>query len=327
MSPQELRERLSGLSVLVVGDVMLDQYFWGEVRRISPEAPVPVFELREISHALGGAANVAANLRGLGVRTELCGLVGRDREGQTFRRLAEEAGIELSALVEDPERPTTVKTRVIAQAQHLLRIDTEKTVAPGPAVRDLLKERLEEIFPRVQAVILSDYAKGVLSSPGFSSWVVEEARRRRLPVFVDPKGLHWEKYTGATCITPNRKEFNEIMRKVGGPEKDLARGTEELIRRYELSFMVVTLGPEGMFLHHPREGRWHFPAQAREVYDVSGAGDTAIAALTAFYAAGLPLKEVVAYANLCAGIVVGKMGTRPIFWEEFEKAMKGGQNG
>ncbi|MBX6423750.1 bifunctional heptose 7-phosphate kinase/heptose 1-phosphate adenyltransferase [Thermosulfurimonas sp. F29] len=327
MEPAQLKESLSSLTILVVGDVMLDQYFWGEVRRISPEAPVPVFELKEISHALGGAANVAANLCGLGVRVELCGLLGKDREGEVFRRLAGEIGLGISALVEDPERPTTVKTRVIAQAQHLLRIDTEKTVAPGPEVRDLLKERLETLFSKVQAVILSDYAKGMFSSPGFSSWVVEEARRRRLPVFVDPKGLRWEKYTGATCITPNRKEFNEILRVLGLPEGDLVRGTQELVRRYELSFMVVTLGSEGMFLHHPGEGNWHFPARAKEVYDVSGAGDTAIAALTAFYTVGLPLKEVVAYANLCAGIVVGKMGTKPVLWEEFEKALKGGQDG
>ncbi len=324
MEISELRERLSGLSVLVVGDLMLDQYFWGEVRRISPEAPVPVFELQEISHALGGAANVAANLRGLGVKTELCGLVGRDREGEVFRRLAEEAGLGLSALVEDPDRPTTVKTRVIARAQHLLRIDTEKTAPPSTGIKETLKARIEELLPGIQALILSDYAKGVLVSPAFCAWLVEEARRRRIPVFVDPKGLQWEKYTGATCITPNRREFNEILKVLGLPEEDLALGARSLSERYDLTFMVVTLGAEGMFLYHPEEGNWHFPARAKEVYDVSGAGDTAIAALTAFYTAGLPLKEVVAYANLCAGVVVGKMGTKPILWEEFEKALKEG---
>ncbi|QJA07008.1 D-glycero-beta-D-manno-heptose-7-phosphate kinase [Thermosulfurimonas marina] len=303
---------------------MLDQYFWGEVSRISPEAPVPVFDLRDISHSLGGAANVAANLAGLGVRAELCGLVGEDREGEVFLELARRAGLGTRAVVRDGGRPTTVKTRVIAQAQHLLRIDTERRASPTPEIRETLKARLEELLPQVKAVILSDYAKGVLASSGFTSWLIEEARRQGLPVFVDPKGLEWQKYAGATCVTPNRKEFRAILPTMGILEEDLEGGARRLVEKLDLSFMVVTLGPEGMFLYHPEEGSWHFPARAREVYDVSGAGDTAIAALTAFYTAGLPLKEAVSLANLCAGIVVGKMGTRPVFWEELKKALQKG---
>ncbi|WP_297058415.1 D-glycero-beta-D-manno-heptose-7-phosphate kinase [Thermosulfurimonas sp.] len=325
MEPAALRDLLSQTRILVVGDVMLDQYFWGEVRRISPEAPVPVFELGEISHTLGGAANVAANLRGLGAQALLCGLVGADREAEILRELAGKAGIDLSAVIQDPSRPTTVKTRIIARSQHLLRIDNENTSAPSAEIRENLKARLEELLSEVQAVILSDYAKGVLSSPAFCSWVVEEARRRHLPVFVDPKGTRWEKYTGATCITPNRSEFHALAQVLGLGDKSLEEGAREIVQRFETSFTVITLGAEGMFLYHPAEGSWHFPARAREVYDVSGAGDTAVAALTAFYTVGLPLKEAVAYANLCAGIVVGKMGTRPVFWEEFEKALKGGR--
>ncbi len=324
MDLSELRERLAQLSILVVGDVMLDQYFWGDVHRISPEAPVPVFELREISHSLGGAANVAANLRGLGVQVELCGLIGEDREGEIFSELARRAGLGLSGLVKDASRPTTVKTRVMARSQHLLRIDTERTEIPSPEVKEELKSRLEELLKEVQAVILSDYAKGVFLSEGFCAWLIEEGRRRRKPVFVDPKGVSWRKYQGATCITPNRKEFGEVARVEGLSPEDLAGGCARLVERYSLAFMVVTLGPEGMFLFHPEEGTWHFPARAREVYDVSGAGDTAIAALTAFYAAGLSLKEAVSYANICAGIVVGKMGTKPVYWEEFAKVAKGG---
>ena len=175
-----------------------------------------------------------------------------------------------------------------------------------------------------QAVILSDYAKGLFLSEGFCLWLVEEARRRAKPLFVDPKGLNWRKYQGATCITPNRKEFTEIALKEDLPPEDLGQACPRLVSRYGLDFMVVTLGPEGMFLYHPEEGSWHFPAQAKEVYDVSGAGDTAIAALAAFYTAGLPLKEAVAYANLCAGVVVGKMGTKPVLWEEFEAQLEKG---
>lgn len=324
MAPEALEEALQGLSILVVGDLMLDQYFWGEVSRISPEAPVPVFDLKGVSHSLGGAANVAANLAGLGVRAELCGLVGQDREGEIFRELAQKAGLGIQGIIKDGERPTTVKTRIIARAHHLLRIDTERRVPPSPEVREVLKACIEEILPTVQAVILSDYAKGVLAAPGFTSWVIEEARRQGLPVFVDPKGLEWQKYAGATCVTPNRKEFKEILPLLGFLEEDLERGAKRLVERLDLSFMVITLGPEGMFLYHPEEGSWRFPARAREVYDVSGAGDTAIAALTAFYAAGVPLKEAVSLANLCAGVVVGKMGTKPVLWEEVKKILKNG---
>jgi len=322
MEPSELKNRISELSVLVVGDVMLDQYFWGDVNRISPEAPVPVFQLREISHALGGAANVAANLKGLGCATELCGFIGEDREGEIFLELARRNGLGISGLTRDPSRPTTVKTRVIARSQHLLRIDTEKTEAPNAEIKETLKTRLEGLLDQVQAIILSDYAKGVFLFEGFCVWLIEEARRRKKPVFVDPKGLNWHKYYGATCITPNHKEFAEIARQEGLSPEDLSGSCERLVEKYGLSFMVVTLGAEGMYLYHPEEGAWHFPARAREVYDVSGAGDTAIAALTAFYTAGLPLKEAVSYANLCAGIVVGKMGTKPILWEEFERALR-----
>ena len=323
MEPSELRDEISRLSVLVVGDVMLDQYFWGDVNRISPEAPVPVFRLREISHTLGGAANVAANLRGLGGAVELCGLIGEDRESEILLEIARRNGLGTSGLVRDPSRPTTVKTRVIARSQHLLRIDHEEVKAPEPEIKERLKSALEDLLDRSQAVILSDYAKGVFLHEGFCAWLIEEARRRKKPVFVDPKGLNWQKYHGATCITPNRKEFEEITRREGLSAESLSAGCKKLVEEFGLKFVVVTLGAEGMYLYHPEEGGWHFPARAREVYDVSGAGDTAIAALTLFYLTGLPLKEAVSYANLCAGIVVGKMGTKPVLWEEFEKALRG----
>ncbi len=296
---------------------MLDRYFWGEVERISPEAPVPVFALKSITMSLGGAANVANNLRGLGTRVELAGVVGQDSEAQEFLSLAQEKKIGTKAIIRDRGRPTTVKTRVIASSQQLLRIDAENTDTLSEESLALLKEEIKALLPKINALILSDYAKGILSSGEFCKWLIERAKELSIPVMVDPKGLFWRRYEGATCITPNLKELKEIAKEEGLYSSDMAKICEHLIRKYDLSFMLVTLGPEGMYLHHPEIKR-RFPAKAREVYDVSGAGDTVIATLTAFYAAGYPLEKVVNIANQAAGIVVGKVGTQPILWDELK---------
>jgi D-beta-D-heptose 7-phosphate kinase/D-beta-D-heptose 1-phosphate adenosyltransferase len=310
-----LKENLSALSFLVVGDVMLDRYFWGVVERISPEAPVPVFNLRRITQNLGGAANVAHNLRGLTVGVELAGLVGADREGEEFRALAQEKGIGISALLADETRPTTVKTRIIASAQQLLRIDAEERHPLSPEKKELFLQRLLPLFDRVHGVILSDYAKGLLHSDGLCQEVILEARKRGLPVMIDPKGLDWARYQGATCVTPNTKELFEVAKAEGLHDDDMSTICEHLCRKYQFDFVLVTMGSRGIYLHHPEEKKV-FPAKAREVYDVSGAGDTVIATLMTFFVAGLPLDEVVSLANTAAGIVVGKVGTQPILLEE-----------
>ncbi len=312
-----LAQRLTGLSFLVIGDVMLDRYFWGEVERISPEAPVPVFNLRQVTKSLGGAANVAHNLRGLKVGVELAGVVGCDPEGEDFRRLAQEKGIGLSALIADQNRPTTVKTRVIAHSQQLLRIDVEEKAPLAQEIEEKLKERLEVLWPQVRGVIISDYAKGVFNGGGLVQHVIHQARKRDLPVMVDPKGLDWSRYQGATCVTPNLRELQEVAKAEGLYQAEIPEICETLCQKYDFDFLLVTMGPEGMYLHHP-EVKGRFAAQALEVYDVSGAGDTVIATLTAFYAAGFPLHQVVEIANRAAGIVVGKVGTQPVLLEELE---------
>ncbi len=317
-----LEQHLLGLSFLVVGDVMLDRYFWGEVKRISPEAPVPVFNLKEVTKSLGGAANVAHNLRGLGVQVVLAGVVGEDLEGEEFRLLAEEKGIDLSPLVVEPRRPTTVKTRIIAQSQQLLRIDVEEKQPLRANTFKELKSHIDQILPRVQGVIISDYAKGVFNGGGLAPWLIQRAREHHLPVMVDPKGLDWSKYQGATCITPNLKELYEVAKAEGLYDLNLPEICAILLQKYALAFLLVTMGPKGMYLYHP-EFKKHFPARALEVYDVSGAGDTVIATLTAFYTAGLPLEEAIELANRAAGIVVGKVGTQPILLEELEKTGRG----
>ncbi len=306
---------LERLRFLVVGDVMLDRYFWGEVERISPEAPVPVFNLRYVTKSLGGAANVANNLRGLRAQVELAGVLGEDQEAEEFISLLKEKKIGSRGLVREKNRPTTVKTRIIASSQQLLRIDIEDQNPLARQTAELLQKELKGLLKEVDGVVLSDYAKGVFLTDGFTNWVITEATRLGRPVVVDPKGLSWERYRGATCITPNLKELKEIAKAEGLFTKEMPTVCEHLCQKYNFSFMLVTLGPEGIYLHHP-EIKKRFPAQAREVYDVSGAGDTVIATLSAFYSAGFPIEEVVELANRAAGIVVGKIGTQPILWEE-----------
>lgn len=306
---------LERLRFLVVGDVMLDRYFWGEVERISPEAPVPVFNLRYVTKSLGGAANVANNLRGLRAQVELAGVLGEDQEAEEFISLLKEKKIGSRGLVREKNRPTTVKTRIIASSQQLLRIDIEDQNPLARQTAELLQKELKGLLKEIDGVILSDYAKGVFLTDGLTNWVIAEATRLGRPVVVDPKGLSWERYRGATCITPNLKELKEIAKAEGLFTKEMPTVCEHLCQKYNFSFMLVTLGPEGIYLHHP-EIKKRFPAQAREVYDVSGAGDTVIATLSAFYSAGFPIEEVVELANRAAGIVVGKIGTQPILWEE-----------
>lgn len=326
-NPSSLKETLSSQKILVVGDIILDRYFWGTVERISPEAPVPVFDLKEITYSLGGSANVAANLRGLLVETFLMGVVGSDEKGEILIKLAKDKKIDTKGILKDPERPTTIKTRIIAQAQHLLRIDREERRPLSSNLRKTFQEIYESLLPEVKGVILSDYAKGMFLHDGFCSWLIQEARRQNRFVMVDPKSSDWKKYEGATTITPNLKEFKEVLRRENLKEEDFDKASEYLIEKYQLDFLVVTLGKEGIYLYKPGDGGLRFPSQAREVYDVSGAGDTVIASLSAFYCCGLPLEEAVSLANICAGIVVGKVGTQPVSFEELETFLNSHEGG
>lgn len=317
-----LEQKISDLRILVVGDLILDRYFWGVVERISPEAPVPIFELKEITYSLGGSANVASNLRGLGAEVELVGLVGEDNKGRILRDLAKRDGIGTRGILSDRERPTIIKTRVIAQAQHLLRIDKEERKPLSEKIAVEIQKVYRELLPFCDGVILSDYAKGIFLNDELCQWFIKEAQVLNKSVFVDPKSPNWKKYEGATTITPNFKEFKEVLFKEGLPTEDFDHSAKYLISKYGLNFLIVTLGKEGIYLYHEEIGGVRLPSQAREVYDVSGAGDTVIASLTTFYLAGLPLIEAVRLANICAGIVVGKVGTKPIYFYELKNFLK-----
>ena len=295
------QERVRAGRVLVVGDVMLDRYWFGDVERISPEAPVPVVRIARTEERPGGAANVARNAAALGARTALLSVVGDDEAGAAIERLVADDGITAS-LHYDPSLPTTVKLRVIARQQQLLRIDFETRPS-----QEVLSAKLKEFGERLRGtdvVVLSDYGKGGLAH---IATMIGQARAAGRRVLVDPKGDDWARYRGASLVTPNRSEFRDVAGR-WRDEAELTAKAEAVRRDLDLEALLVTRSEEGMSLY-TAEGALTIPAQAREVYDVSGAGDTVIATMAALIAAGASLADAVCIANEAAGVVVGKLGT------------------
>jgi rfaE bifunctional protein kinase chain/domain len=299
--------------ILVVGDVMLDRYWFGAVERISPEAPVPVVRVERSEERPGGAANVARNCAALGAKVSLLSVVGADEAGRTLSRLLAAEGIEAS-LHEDADLSTTVKLRVLGRQQQLLRIDFEANPA-----HEVLRAKLAEFgrqLAHCDAVILSDYGKGGLAHIGE---MIRLSRTAGKPVLVDPKGEDYARYAGATLLTPNRAELRQVVGR-WKDEDDLKLRAGRLLRDLELGALLVTRSEEGMTLF--RDGEVvHEPAQAREVYDVSGAGDTVIATMAAMLASGTDLPSAMRLANRAAGIVVGKLGTAVATLDELRAAL------
>ena len=304
---------LSAVRLLVVGDVMLDRYWFGEVTRISPEAPVPVVKVERSKERPGGAANVARNAAALGAQVSLLALVGDDEPGRSLKRLMREGGIDATLHI-DSAVTTTVKLRVIGRQQQLLRIDFETMPS-----HDALRAKLNDFEQRVlecDAVVLSDYGKGGLTHV---SEMIRMARAAGKIVLVDPKGDDYSIYAGATVITPNRSEMREVV----GRWKDdveLARKAEALRSKLDLEALLVTRSEEGMTLFHAG-GAVHEPAVAREVFDVSGAGDTVIATLAVMLAHGAEWAQAIHVANVAAGVVVGKLGTAVVTRAELDAAL------
>jgi len=294
--------------VLVVGDVMLDRYWFGEVNRISPEAPVAIVKVDRSEERPGGAANVARNAKALGANVALLSVVGTDEAGRALEGLLKNSGIEIS-LLEDPDLDTTVKLRVIGRQQQLLRVDFETW--PN---HEVLRSKLAEFETRVRGtdiVVLSDYGKGGLTH---ITEMIGLARAAGKPVLVDPKGDDYARYAGATLLTPNRAELQEVVGK-WRDEVDLERRVERLRRELRIEALLVTRSEEGMTLFRDG-GATHEPAAAREVFDVSGAGDTVIAALAVMLASGAGMVDAMRIANHAAGIVVGKLGTAVVELDE-----------
>jgi len=295
------RDRVAAASVLVVGDVMLDRYWFGDVERISPEAPVPVVRIARTEERPGGAANVARNVAALGAHASLLSATGKDEPADALLRLLATDRISTSFL-RDAALTTTVKLRVIGRQQQLLRIDFE-TEPPNELLASNL-DAFDRLLAGAHALVLSDYGEGGLAH---IATMIERAHAAGKPVLVDPKGDDWDRYRGATVITPNRSEFRQVAGRARD-EADLARRAHALRQQLGVGALLVTRSEEGMSLYSDA-GTLTIPAQAREVFDVSGAGDTVIAALGTLLAAGAALPDAMAIANEAAGVVVGKLGT------------------
>lgn len=299
---------------LVIGDLMLDRYLWGKVERVSPEAPVPVVLLDKENCRPGGAANVAANLAGLGLRCRLLGTVGNDEAGRQLIDTVSQAGVETQSIVRLAERPTITKTRIVGGHQQILRVDRESSAAFSPEELCSLESAVRQAMAEAPAiVVLSDYAKGALH-PEICQLAIGLAKQAGISVLVDPKGRDYSKYRGATALTPNRRETSEACGGIGDIDA-LLNAADNLRRELALDFLAVTRSEEGISLIEDSQ-RLQIPAMAKQVFDVSGAGDTVIATLAAGLVAGLSHYDALHLANLAAGIVVGKVGTVTITAEE-----------
>ncbi|MDR1167068.1 MAG: PfkB family carbohydrate kinase [Deltaproteobacteria bacterium] len=306
-----LLAKLPQATALCVGDLMLDRYVYGEASRLSPEAPVPIVLVRRKSFMPGGLGNVVMNLGALGAKPLAAGLVGRDEWADILRDLLSPAlGPNSPGFLVDPDRPTTVKTRVIAGIQQVVRFDEESTEPLSRELGEAYRETVRAALPRAGALVISDYGKGLLS-PDLTAWLIGEANALNIPSVVDPKGANYEPYRGATLVTPNRQELSLALGEdlTRAPDPVLAQGGRALMRRYELRNLLITRSEDGMTLLRSGGEEERLPTRARAVFDVSGAGDTVVAAMAAALARKADLALAARLATLAAGVVVGKVGT------------------
>ncbi|MCF7530375.1 D-glycero-beta-D-manno-heptose-7-phosphate kinase [Neisseria lisongii] len=310
---ETLAAQFAQAKVLVVGDVMLDRYWFGDVSRISPEAPVPVAKINKMDQRAGGAANVARNIASLGGQAALLSVCGQDEAADALAGLMTQAGV-AAHLMRDASIATTVKLRVVARNQQLIRLDFEEW--PQDEILAQVQSQYRSLLPQYDAVIFSDYGKGGLTH---IADMIDWAKQAGKPVLIDPKGGDYEKYAGATLITPNRAELKEVVGSWKN-ETELTEKAQSLRRHLELDAVLLTRSEEGMTLFHQNEPVYQ-PTRAQEVYDVSGAGDTVIAGMGLGIAAGLTLPEAMHLANTAAGVVVAKLGTAVCSFDELTAAL------
>jgi len=313
-SLSRLVARLGQANVLVIGDLMLDEFVWGKVSRISPEAPVPVVWVQSESVMPGGAANVANNIRALGGRVSVVGVVGRDRWGDALLSDLASRKIETGGVL-PIDRPTTVKTRVIAHHQQVVRVDREQQAPLTAAIGEQLIAAVARLLPEVDAVVLEDYGKGIITRQLLEA-VIPMARRHKKLITVDPKQEHFDLYRGVTALTPNRQEAGEAVGRELESAADIKRAGAEILQRLACDGLLLTLGEEGMCLFERGGRQTMIPTVAQEVFDVAGAGDTVIAAFTLALASGATMEQAARLANQAAGIVVGKLGVAVVAPEE-----------
>ncbi|MHC4675757.1 MAG: D-glycero-beta-D-manno-heptose-7-phosphate kinase [Planctomycetota bacterium] len=313
-------ENFTKLNIVVCGDVMLDQYIWGKVERTSPEAPVPVVKIENRTRRLGGTANVAANLVGLGCKVNLIGVSGTDAAGDVLASLMKEANIG-DACIRLQGHPTTTKIRVIGSSQQLVRIDEEGGDGFDDKVYSDMLDRFKSLLPYSDIVILSDYGKGVFKTD-LARKCIEYCRKVGVAIFVDPKMDSWERYREATCVTPNLKEFKRVAQVAGLENESFSGAGKKMREMFALKYLLVTRGADGMSLFDGTDEMLSISTQAREVFDVSGAGDTVIATVAAAFSSGFSMPIAMKLANLAAGIVVGKIGTYPVTFKELIQALR-----
>ncbi len=310
-------------SVLVVGDIMLDVYYFGGVSRISPEAPVPIVKIADKKNTLGGAANTIKNIASLGAKSYLIGTVGKDNNKIILNNLLNNMNIE--AILIDVDTPTITKTRIISANQQILRLDFEEVKKINNNITTKIKNGVERFIRKVQAVVISDYGKGMCTF-GLCQYLINRANELKIPIVIDPKGQDWRKYKGSTILTPNIGELSEVVGKnVLNNDKDIENYGLKILDKFDLKYLVVTRSEKGISLISRKE-IYHFEAKAKEVFDISGAGDTVVGTLSVLLANDFNLIEAVKYANSAAGIVVSKFGTAPITYEEFLDILNGNDN-
>ena len=317
----QLIESFSQTAVLVIGDVMLDEYIWGKVSRISPEAPVPVVEVVSESQRLGGAANVLHNLHSLGGRPFICSVTGDDATGKELRSALKGLGVALDSIIIDPLRPTTIKTRIIAHHQQIARLDRESRQDLAPADTERLLGCIRSLLPQIDGIIIEDYGKGLITGP-FLEQIVALATAAHKVVAVDPKTNHFDLYHGVSVITPNHHEAGAAAHLPIQDHESLLAVGKRLLAQLQCEYVLITRGEEGMSLFEQRRQLvTHVPTMAQEVYDVTGAGDTVIAALTLALASGANPVDATLLANAAAGVVVGKIGTATVSQQELQNQL------
>lgn len=312
--------------LLVIGDLMLDEYLWGEVDRISPEAPVQVVSIQKEEFTLGGAGNVVNNVVALGAKVSVAGVIGTGRNGQLLLKRFKELGVDTGGIIQELDRPTTQKTRIIAANQHVLRIDRETKQDILASTFDDLLRFIEKKIPDVDTVLISDYGKGLITE-SLLSQVITSAKKHKKMTIVDPKGLDFSKYSGVSLLTPNKKEAALASGVEIIDESSLEKAANHIFKNVGLDKLLITCGKDGMVLFEKDKEPFRVRAEARQVFDVSGAGDTVLAVLGVAVASGTAIQDSVAIANTAAGIVVGKVGTATVSRPELLSAMKTEDNG
>ncbi len=313
------------IKIMVIGDIILDEYIWGEVSRISPEAPVPVVHVKEESRMLGGAANVVHNILSLGAKASLYGVAGQDASWQSLKNLFQDIGVRTEGILQLTDRPTTVKTRIIARSQQVVRFDREDTRPLPWEIQSELLLRIENDLDSVQGVIISDYKKGVINKPFVERLmaIIKGKGRDQIFVAVDPKTGNFHSYEGVDILTPNQQEAESFCNFELRDQESLRRAYELFREKLSIRYLLITQGAHGMTLFDGDGKMVHIPTAARKVFDVTGAGDTVISTFTLGYLAGLSLVDAAVLSNLAAGIVVGEVGTSVVKAKELIKVIRG----